>query len=70
MEDEPTHALPKGLVEKLIEAKEWHDRRDRDTLDADELRVSAFRGADLLDDIVEIIDETWGFAKPWLEKSS
>jgi hypothetical protein len=73
-EEEPTHALPSKLVAKLVEAKDWYDRREqldrairtyggiaeRNQEDRDE---NSREAAPLLEEIVEIIDETWGFAK-------
>jgi hypothetical protein len=73
-EEEPTHALPTQLVAKLVEAKDWYDEQERlDTTirtyggiaqrnqeDRDEI---ARQAAPILEAIVEIIDETWGFAK-------
>lgn len=73
MDTEPTHALPQELERKLIEAKGWYDQRgaleatirqhggiaERNQTDRDDLDREA---AGLLEAIVEIIDETWGFA--------
>jgi hypothetical protein len=72
---EPTHAIPPDRVAKLVEAKEWYDRRlaleetirkwggsaqrnqeDRDAIDRE--------AATILEEIVEVIEETWGFARP------
>lgn len=78
-EPEPTHAIPPKLEAKLVEAEEWYDRRQdlEDTIrrvggiaqrnqeDRDELDRE---GARLLEEIVEIIDETWGFASPREER--
>lgn len=71
-DEEPTHALPKELKAKLLEAKDWYDRweeleeairRSRGIAQRNEDDRDAFRGegALILLDIVEIIDETWGF---------
>lgn len=73
-DSKPTHSVPKALVEKLVEAKDWYDRRealeeailaspgyaernqeDRDALDRE--------AAPLLAEIIQIINETWGFAR-------
>jgi hypothetical protein len=72
-DEEPTHALPKELQDKLVEAKEWYDRREeleevirrcvgiaqRNEADRDALRGEAEL---ILAEVVEIIDRTWGFA--------
>lgn len=62
-EREPTHALPPELVKKLIEAKAWYDQ-GLDGMTGEEVDRSNRKGADILMDIVEIIDRTWGFAEP------
>lgn len=73
MDTEPTHALPQDLERKLVEAKDWYDRREafeqsiqryggnaeRNQEDRD---IFTREGAGLLEAIVEIIDETWGSA--------
>lgn len=73
--EEPTHALPKELVAKLAEAREWNNRRTE--LDEaimrsngpgaaqrnqDDRDASDRLGALILEEIVEIIEGTWGFA--------
>jgi hypothetical protein len=77
-DEEPTHHISKELEQKLVEAKEWYDRRarlefvirtyggsaQRNQEDRDE---SDREGASLLTEIVEIVDETWGFEKPLRE---
>lgn len=71
-EAEPTHAIPPQLEKALIEGKRWYDRReqleqtirtfggiaqrnqeDRDAIDRE--------AASILADVVEAIEETWGF---------
>lgn len=70
---EPTHALPPELVESLLKASDWYNRRydlertirtyggiaERNQADLDD---NAREAAPLLEEIVEIIDRTWGFA--------
>lgn len=70
----PTHAIPPVLEEKLIEAKEWYDRRvelertiratggiaERNQEDRDEIDREA---APLLEEIVEAIESTWGYGQ-------
>ena len=79
-EENATHNIPRALQGKLVEAKEWRDERmelekaiawhggsaQRNQEDRDEFDR---RGAALLEAIVELCDEAWGFA-PELEKSS
>lgn len=69
---EPTHSIPPQLEKALIEGKRWYDRReqleqtirtfggiaqrnqeDRDAIDRE--------AASILADVVEAIEETWGF---------
>lgn len=73
-DEEPTHTVPAALERKLVEAKEWRDRRveleetiarvggiaERNQADRDDLDRE---GARLLEEVVEIIDETWGCAR-------
>lgn len=67
-DDEPTHAIPPALVRKLTEAKRWYDdRQEQVAAGIPDSRVwmkSDLEGNHLLTEIVEIIDETWGFARP------
>lgn len=77
---EGTNGLPRELEEKLVEAKEWYDKRQ-------ELPPNSYRLSDseqktirdrwddsgddaieLLENIVEVIAETWGWA-PKLKKA-
>lgn len=67
---EPTHAIPRELEAKLVEAKQWYDRREdleaairstggfaqRNQEDRD---VSDREAAGVLAEIVEVIGETW-----------
>lgn len=64
MDTEPTHALPRDLERKLLKAKQWYDERDLDAMTSDQIAHSDAKGADLLVDIIEIIDQSWGFASP------
>lgn len=71
---EPTHTIPPDLEAKLIEAKVWYDRRvrldgairtyggiaERNQEDRDENDREA---APLLAEIVEIIEQTWGYGR-------
>jgi len=75
MDREPTHHLSREFQDKLTEAKNWYDERgaleeaigayggiaernqeDRDALDR--------YGASLLAEIIEMVDQEWGFATP------
>lgn len=69
---EPTHPIPEELEAKLVEAKQWYDRllklefairtkpgiAERNQSDRDDM---AREGASLMEEIVEIIDVTWGW---------
>ncbi len=55
-----TNNIPRELEDKLTEAKSWYDQRDL-KMGPDALRAYEGQGADLLDEIVEIVDRTWGF---------
>lgn len=71
-EAEPTHAIPSRLEKALIEGKRWYDRRvqleqtiqtfggiaERNQADRDAIDREA---ASILEDVVEAIEETWGF---------
>lgn len=70
--EEGTNGLPKAVEDKLVEAKNWYDRRvelertiqlrggnaQRNQEDRDEIDREA---AGVLESIVEAIDATWGF---------
>lgn len=70
---EPTHLIPKELADKLVEAKKWYNERreleetiarvggiaERNQADRDD---SDSHGALILAEVVETIEETWGFA--------
>lgn len=59
---EGTNGLPRSLELTLVRAKGWYDKyHDVDALSTDELESSALKSADLLRDIVEAVDRTWGF---------
>lgn len=62
-DDEPTHAMPTELEEKLVEAKEWYDARWRD-LKSKTFSGSDNEGAEILEDVLGIVEQTWGFAEP------
>lgn len=62
-DSEPTHALPQELVNKLVEAKEWYDQYIPARMDDEEWSLSDRRARALLEEIVEIIDGTWGWAR-------
>lgn len=64
MDHEPTHHLPDELQRKLVKAKEWYDQRDLDAMTSDQAQASDRQGAYLMMDVIEIIEQTWGFAKP------
>lgn len=69
---EPTHPIPKELEGKLTEAKQWYDCREdleatirstggfaeRNQEDRD---ASDREAAGVLAEIIEVIDETWGW---------
>lgn len=71
---EPTHAIPPNLERWLIEGKKWIDRRaalkatimvstgsaQRNQEDMDEIDREA---ASILEEIVEAVEESWGFAR-------
>jgi hypothetical protein len=64
-DEEPTHALPKTLQNKLVEAKAWYDKRvqlpQRDVV-IEDVEASDAEAASLLWDIVVIVEDAWGFA--------
>lgn len=70
MDSEPTHAIPRALERKLIEAREWRDKHaslgqgecDYDLVE--ESLESANAGLRLLAEIVEAVEDTWGYAEP------
>ena len=62
--EEPTHAIPPALEQALIRAKNWHDNWWAVEGDEDATEVAAYKGADLLAEIVEAVEESWGFARP------
>lgn len=71
-EAEPAHSIPPRLEKALIEGKRWYDRREqleqtiqtfggiaeRNQADREVLDLEA---ASILADVVEAIEETWGF---------
>jgi len=61
-----TNDIPKQLEAKLVEAKQWRDKRqemiDASFPDAAAWNENVSQGVLLLAEIVDIIDETWGFA--------
>ena len=61
-EQEPTHALPQELKEKLIEANAWFQERP-DPRDPTSWIEWQSKGALLLMDVVELVDEAWGFSR-------
>lgn len=69
---EGTNGLPRELEERLVEAKDWYDKRDLRAWDrAGNVQAehdSDAEGAQLLISIIEIIDGTWGWA-PKLKKA-
>jgi hypothetical protein len=68
MESEPTHSIPPVLAEKLVKAKDWYDDRQEQVAagipSSKRWMESDLEGNHLLTEIVEIIDQTWGFAAP------
>lgn len=58
---EGTNGIPKELEDKLGEAKDWYDTIDLDAMSDSEFEAARHKGADLLAEIVEVIDETWGW---------
>lgn len=66
---EGTNGLPRELEEALVKAKEWYDRQDLDAMTQDEVDISASKGADILSEIVEAVEETWGWGRS-LKKAS
>ena len=64
MTSQGTNGLPKELENALVRAKGWYDKYgDLDALTDEEREISASKGADILADIVEAVDRTWGFAQ-------
>ena len=74
-EEGATHSIPRELQAKFVEAKKWYDERCalEDTIRRSSGLGSAQRnqddwdesdriGALLLDDVVELCNEAWGFA--------
>lgn len=61
-DEELTHHIPMALQRKLVDAKEWYDRREPCGVGIKNLDDYNREGADLLDDIVEMCDRTWPFA--------
>lgn len=59
-----TNGIPEELENKLLEAKKWYDQHAHglESWNSNEIEASSLKGADLLMDIVEAIDRTWGFA--------
>lgn len=63
--DRPTHVVPPGLVAALLAAKNWTDNEPPAATGtaAGLAREDWEREAiSLLTDIVEIVEETWGYA--------
>ena len=64
-DDEPTHTIPMPLQRKLKEAKEWADERqgqvEAGIPDSRKWMQSDIRAVDLLEEIVEMCDDAWGF---------
>lgn len=68
-DDEPTHAIHPTLERKLIEARAWRDQHA--ALNGGEYKYdlvdesldSVNRGIALLFELVEIVEDTWGFAE-------
>jgi len=62
---EPTHAIPKELEAKLVAARRWYNNRQVQVAagipDSRAWMDSDLEGLHLLGEIVEIIDETWGW---------
>lgn len=60
---EGTNGIPKELEDRLLEAKTWYDKHapNLEGWSADEICNSSTKGADILMDIVEAVDRTWGF---------
>lgn len=54
--------LPRAVVEKLVEAKDWYEQRDVCCFGETDRARSDRAGASLLAEIVEVIDNTVGFA--------
>lgn len=66
MDQEPTHHLSPQLQALLVKAKDWYDEHTPglEAMSSDEIETSSLKGADLLMDIVEVMDREWGFAQP------
>ena len=64
-EYERTRDMPPGLEAKIVQAKKWFDNRqvmiENDFPDAAAWSDSVAEGNLLLADIVDLVDETWGF---------
>ncbi len=65
-DNEPTHSIPVEVERALVRAKEWYDREPalatgtRAGLEREDWDREAIS---FLQDIVEAIDRTWGFAE-------
>lgn len=73
-EENATHNIPRELQQKLVEAKKWYDEREAIPLGYGMSLTPRWDDSDqdaipLLQEIVELCDEAWGFAME-LEKSS
>ena len=69
-DDEPTHTIPMALQRKLVEARRWSDGRmaleeGRPGSDdvVDEWERSDAAAVTILNDIVEMCEQAWGFAE-------
>ena len=61
-DDTPTHTIPMALQRKLAEAKQWYDKYQT-VADGDEEFVARVEAADLLEEIVEMCEQTRGLAE-------
>ncbi len=73
MNSEPTHHLPAEFQAALVAAKKWYDERVGLELtvqehggsterNAEDRRSVDLQAAAILEELVEIADEAWGFA--------
>lgn len=65
--NEGTNGIPKALEDKLIEAKQWSERSPGvDSMHR--LKEWQAEGTHILLDVVEAVEETWGFGAGPLPK--
>lgn len=63
-EAEPAHSVPKKLEIKLVEAKGWYDACPSAAMSSPEERAEwSAKGVLLLMDVVEAVDDAWGYGR-------